>query len=269
MIFQMLQNQSCRLSKMLVIGMSDAVARAFLEIGDDTDKNNAYRTLHYVLAKLAVVMAPFTPFLSEELYQKLVGDESVHLLDWPVVGHVNKLVVDEMSVVRIIVNESLAKRAKEGIKIRQPLSKVKVYLDGEKANIEIDDEAKDIIKEEINVKEVEVEYSKKSNVKWAILIDLDTVITQSLKVEGLMREIIRSIQNSRKEAGLIVDDRINLTIFTENKEFRDAIAEYKDTIMAETLALDLSDDIERGWKIESKIEGVSVTISLEKATKSN
>jgi len=62
--------------------------RRFWKSGDDTDKNNAYTTLHYVLTQLAITLAPFTPFLSEELYQKLTGGESVHLLDWPVAGKV-------------------------------------------------------------------------------------------------------------------------------------------------------------------------------------
>jgi isoleucyl-tRNA synthetase len=57
--------------------------RRFWKAGDDDDKNNAYCTLHYVLVHLSMVLAPFTPFLAEELYQKLTGGESVHLLDWP------------------------------------------------------------------------------------------------------------------------------------------------------------------------------------------
>ena len=57
--------------------------RRFWKSEDDADKEQAYQTLHYVLARLSMVMAPFTPFLAEELYQKLTGGESVHLLDWP------------------------------------------------------------------------------------------------------------------------------------------------------------------------------------------
>src|SRR5258706_4938206 len=67
--------------------------KRFWKSGDDADKQAAYRTLHYVLVQLSLVMAPFTPFLAEELYQKLTGGESVHLLDWPDGGHINELLL--------------------------------------------------------------------------------------------------------------------------------------------------------------------------------
>src|SRR5680860_1548322 len=105
--------------------------RRFWKSGDDTDKNNAYRTLHYVLVQLSIVMAPFTPFLAEGLYQKLTGDESVHLLDWPKIGHINELVIDEMETLRGYVNQGLSIRALEHQKVRQPLSSVVVPSLGE------------------------------------------------------------------------------------------------------------------------------------------
>jgi isoleucyl-tRNA synthetase len=74
--------------------------RRFWKTEETADKNDAYCTLHYVLVHLAQVAAPFTPFLAEELYQKLTGGESVHLLNWPVAGRVNELVVGEMETVR-------------------------------------------------------------------------------------------------------------------------------------------------------------------------
>ncbi len=87
----------------------------------------AYRTLHYVLVRLSYVLAPFTPFLAEELYHNLTGDEeSVHLKDWLPAGRTNDLVAGEMETVRDYVNQGLSMRAKAGLKVRQPLASVTV-----------------------------------------------------------------------------------------------------------------------------------------------
>jgi isoleucyl-tRNA synthetase len=222
--------------------------RRFWKSGDDADKNNAYRTLHYVLVQLSQVMAPFTPFLAEELYQKLTGGESVHLLDWPKAGHVNELVVQDMETVREYVNLGLSIRAKERTKVRQPLASVTVPSLGKFVNFE------DILTEELNVKEV----------KQGKELSLDLEITPELKREGLMREVVRHVQNARKNAGLNVDDRIVLALVTDDQELQKAIGEYRETIMSETLAEELG---EAGYDYETdlKVEGAPLKVSLQKA----
>jgi len=100
--------------------------RRFWKSDSDTDKQAAYRTLHYILVQLAHVMAPFTPFLAEELYQKLTGGESVHLRDWPMVGHINELILQEMADIRLGIEQGLSKRAAAKIKVRQPLQEARV-----------------------------------------------------------------------------------------------------------------------------------------------
>lgn len=221
--------------------------RRFWKSGDDADKNNAYRTLHYVLVQLAQVMAPFTPFLAEELYQKLTGGESVHLLDWPVAGRVNELVVQDMETVREYVNLGLSIRAKERMKVRQPLASVTVPTLGEFVDFE------DILTEELNVKVV----------KHGKELMLDLTITPVLKREGLMREIIRHIQNARKNAGLNVDDRIVISLKTENSELQQAIIEHQKVIAAETLAGEFT-EITYKYETTVKIEDSSLMVSLEK-----
>lgn len=221
--------------------------RRFWKSGDDSDKNDAYRTLHYVLVHLAQIIAPFTPFLAEELYQKLTGGESVHLLDWPVAGRVNELVVSDMETVRDYVNVGLSIRAKERVKVRQPLASVSVPTLGTFVNFE------DILKDELNVKDVKV----------AKEVALDLELTPELKREGLMREIVRHIQASRKEAGLNVDDRIALSLSTNEAELSKAIDEYADVIRAETLA-DRMAEATFEYKKEVTVEGFSLLISLEK-----
>ncbi len=222
--------------------------RRFWKSGDDTDKNNAYRTLHYVLVRLSEVLAPFVPFLAEELYQKLTGGESVHLLDWPQSGHINELVIADMELVREYVNQGLSTRAKEQIKVRQPLASVAIPKSGQFVDFA------DILSEELNVKEVKVggEFA------------LDLVITPALKSEGLAREVIRHIQSARKEAGLNIDDRIELVLSTEDSELKQAIIEHKKTITDETLATDFADSGEKSFQITVKIDSFSLKIALQK-----
>jgi isoleucyl-tRNA synthetase len=220
-----------------------------LEVGDDDDKNNAYRTLHYVLVQLSMVMAPFTPFLSEELYQKLTGGDSVHLLDWPKVGHIDELILDEMATVRDYVNEVLSMRAKEGIKVRQPLATLRIPKEGKFVDFA------DVLKEELNVKNVT--YNPESE------LELDLDITPELRREGLMREVIRFVQNARKQAGLNIDDRIELCLSTESKELSSAIEEHKDTIESETLGK-LSDNISDGYEVTVKVDNSELKVTLKK-----
>lgn len=224
--------------------------RRFWKSGDDADKNNAYRTLHYVLVRLSYVLAPFTPFLAEELYQKLTGGESVHLLDWPVAGHVNELVVQDMEMVRDYVNAGLSIRAKERMKVRQPLASVTVPTLGEFVNFE------DILTEELNVKAVLLRPGEE--------LALDMEITPELKREGLMREVVRHVQNARKNAGLNVDDHIHVGFSTEDTELSAAIDEFTDVIGTEVLADTVGDKIYSQYEVEVKVEGVSLHISLEK-----
>ena len=222
--------------------------RRFWKSEDDGDKAEAYRTLHYVLMKLSVILAPFTPFLSEELYQNLGGGgESVHLLDWPSNYTVDQLVLDEMGTVREYVNQALSIRAKERLKIRQPLASVTVPTLGKFVNFE------DILAEELNVKKV-VQGDE---------LSLDLTLTPELKREGLMREVIRHIQATRKDAGLNVDDRIVLHLSTDNQELAAAIAEHEESIRAEVLADEMS-ATQLSYEKYVKVEGVDLQVSLQK-----
>lgn len=237
--------------------------KRFWKSEDDKDKIDAYKTLHHVLTRLSIILAPFAPFLSEELYTKLTGDKSVHLLDWPETGHINELLIHDMSLVRNIINDGLSKRATAGIKVRQPLGKV--TIEGIEDLIQ-EDELKSIIAEELNVKEVIFKKSSKQNIDqpagFSVAIDIN--ITDELKHEGIMREIIRAVQNGRKEAGLQVDDRIILNLSSEDKSIRRAVDTYKDLIMHETLAKEITGDEQALYKKQITINEAPLTFSIGK-----
>ena len=229
--------------------------RRFWKSEDDQDKLEAYSTLYYVLIYLAKIMAPFTPFLAEELYQKMTGagvmnseiPESVHLLDWPGAGVIDEMVLAQMAKTREIITAGLAERMKKTeteaqIKVRQPLAKL-VY-----AGEELDDFYEQIIMEEVNVKSVE----------HGEALVLDKTLTLELLEEGKIRELIRFVQAARKKAGLNVDDRIRLMVSMEVPET------YREMLMNEVLAEELVHEGNFAYDEIVKVQGENVAISLEK-----
>lgn len=240
--------------------------RRFWKSEDDGDKNDAYRTLHYVLVRLSYMLAPFTPFLAEELYHNLTGDnESIHLKDWLPAGEIDNSMLRDMNALRTAVNDGLSKRASEGIKVRQPLASVKlINTISQDTPAEVAQFLIDIAKDELNVKSVEiVADSESESAQPSVVYDL--TITPELKREGLMREIVRHVQSARKQAGLQIDDRIVLSISSDDSEISQAVDAFADVIKSETLAVELNSVVDESEKYDAKIEGKLVEISLKKA----
>ena len=238
--------------------------RRFWKSEDDGDKNDAYRTLHYVLVRLSYILAPFTPFLAEELYYNLTGDtESIHLKDWLPAGEINRAMLRDMNALRAAVNDGLSKRAAEGIKVRQPLASAKlVSTISQNTPEEVAQFLVDIARDELNVKSVEVVTGSELDIpevstQPSVVYDLN--ITPELKREGLMREIVRHVQSARKKAGLQVDDRIILQLTTNDDQLRQAINEHRATIAAETLASFGESNSNRS---KATIEGAEFDIAL-------
>ena len=222
--------------------------RRFSKNENKEDKKAAFSTLYYISIYLAKLLAPFTPFLAEELYQKMTGkEESVHLLDWPEAGNIDEKILEEMARTRNIITDALALRmqrsdTEDQIKIRQPLSNL-VYP-GEKLN----DFYEQIIAEEVNVKSV-------ANGKE---LKLDKTLTEDLKREGYARELVRAIQSARKKAGLAPGDKIRLSLSVE------APSEHLDFIKAEVLTDNIELDGNYAYDEIAKVNGENITISLEK-----
>jgi isoleucyl-tRNA synthetase len=176
---------------------------------------SAKQTLYYVLKTIAKLMAPFAPFSAEDIWQKLKTNDdvlSVHLTEWPKAlltglalnkGEVPKAegVIAEMQKVRDVCTEGNALRKKLNIAVKQPLSSFTVAGD-------LSNNYFEIIKDELNVKEILI----------GTEFTYDTIITPELKREGNYRELVRALQDLRKETGLTPDDIINLKISENSKE---------------------------------------------------
>jgi isoleucyl-tRNA synthetase len=163
----------------------------------------AQQTLGWVLTNCSKVMAPITPFISELIYQNIVGDgESVHLTFWPKISADSDVGLEnEMVFVRELVEQIHAVRKEKTIPVKQPLAKVTIYADRKKISSELET----LLLEEVNVKTVVWGSQEKE-----LRIELDTVITSELKTEGDMRELIRSVQNLRKTQKLGISEHISL-----------------------------------------------------------
>jgi len=195
------------------------------------DLEEASIVLGYVLLEVSKLLAPFVPFLSEIIYKKvsLKENSSVHLEDYPKSKKefISKALEKKMEKVREVVSLALAKRKEASLKVRQPLALLKIK-EKEFKNLK-EKELLDLIKEEVNVKKVVLDKNIKTQV------ELDTKITKELKEEGILREIIRKIQEARKNLGLTKDDIIKI-YFDGEKDILEIFEKYKKTIKKETLA---------------------------------
>ena len=232
--------------------------RRFWKSEDDSDKLQAYQTLHWTLVTICQLLAPWAPFMSDWLYRHLTEDiatapQSVHLSDWPATGESDHQILEDMDIVRRYVNDGLAKRSENKIKVRQPLATATL-----KGPHKISQGLNDIICEELNVKKVQ--YQKSDDIS----VDIDTAITPSLKNEGIARDIVRNIQSCRKEAGLQIENRIKLSLSSDSAEIASAVDEFEKLISLETLTQHFSSRPE-GYQFAKtvSVEGHELTIELE------
>lgn len=169
----------------------------------EAERDATLSVMYEILVNVAKLLAPFMPFISEEMYRNLTEENSVHLKDYPLGDRsfLNDKLVTDMAWVRKISEGGHAKRKEAGIKLRQPLASVSYKLP-EKLSSELEE----ILAQELNVKKVE--YQKSSDAEPSI--NLDTKITQELEEEGEARGLIRQIQQTRKEQDLTLADKTKI-----------------------------------------------------------
>ena len=312
--------------------------------GPSEDKRSGYGTLFECLPTLARLIAPFTPFVAEELWRNLSGaersadgvPESVHLTDYPepTPDRVDASLDAAMRTARDIVSLGRTVRTDAKVRTRQPLARAVVHHAGDRAALE---PLLDLVAEELNVKEVafaesaeqlagwrakpnfrtlgprlgprvkglaavlveedgsvasrlaagepveveleggsvtlgpdDVDLSQETQEGWGVAAEggltvaLDLDVTPELRREGLAREVVRAVQDARKAAGLEVTDRIVLRLQASGG-LADAIAEHRDRIAGETLAVDITHEPIAGAGETVEIDGDRLSIDLRRA----
>ena len=222
------------------------------------DYLDASNTLRSVLESISMLIAPFAPFFADALYQAMGNDGSVHLMGWP---KAEKKLIDEklirrMSEVRILASQALALRANLGVKVRQPLQKLKIKNQKSK----IDTELTEILKDEVNVKEVIVDPQSKEE------LEFDMHITPELHAEGILRELIRSIQDLRQDAKLKPKDRIEVFVETGDQALKNILSSHHEMLKKEVGAASIL--LKKGGKIfahaDAKIDNTDVWMGINK-----
>lgn len=249
-------------------------ARAIESLVDDLSRwyirrsrsrNDMVKILLHCLMEIAKMTAPFAPFFADALYKSLVvGDKSVHLENFPQANQkfIDKDLNKKMDEVRRLATSALALRAAANIKVRQPLSSLKI-----KSNpLSLDNELFEVLADEINVKKVSVDESLQEE------IFLDTNISEELKQEGMAREINRAIQSLRAEADLKPGEKIEtyLEVSAERKDAKDAfnstIAYHSESLKATTgsTAIYMKRTDKFDAESETKIYDIPVWIAIKK-----
>ncbi|MBI2645057.1 isoleucine--tRNA ligase [Candidatus Uhrbacteria bacterium] len=215
--------------------------------GDDgADKIFAQETLAEILHTLAKGMAPFTPFIAEEIYQEVARQnkkESVHLEEWPVakIDLVDDMLERQMQEVREIVETVHALRARAGIKVRQPLGELVCTRD-------LDDALYTIIAEEVNVKHARRCADLPGGDDWAVhrhgecVVALNTFVTRELALEGLYREFVRQVNAQRKTLGLTVRDRVGVQYISDDSDIHSMMAMHHADIQRSILASEVFEE---------------------------
>jgi len=272
--------------------------RRFWKSGADADKLAAYSTLYTCLVTLTKLLAPFTPFVAEAMYQNLVrsvdaeAPQSVHLAAWPQADAalVDDQLIHDTRLVMRVVSLGRAARSKAGIKVRQPLAVAAAFVHNV-AQAEGLRRLSGQVLEELNVKQLEVidtaeafEGGKAVEHPTDLLallphgaalaedeagyaVGIDTAITPELADEGLARELVHRIQNMRKAAGFEIADRISL-YYSDAQRLRRVFADYGDYVREETLAEEIAEGRapDAAYVEEQMVEGEKVTFAVRRVS---
>jgi isoleucyl-tRNA synthetase len=257
--------------------------RRFWKSESDADKLAAYTTLYECLTTLSRLLAPFTPFLAEELYQNLVrpvspdAPESVHLADFPAAAEsrIDKQLMADIQLAMRVSSLGRAMRSEAGIKVRQPLSRIDVFVKTSSQREILEKPAIQAqIMEEVNVKALRIEDFPPDiasggglTVGSDLRVDFDRKITPELEAEGIAREIVRRLQAMRRAAGFEIADHI-VTYYQGDDYIKGimtdkTLAEY---IKQETLSQKIIDAVpeENAFSERHKISGYNVLLGVKR-----
>jgi len=254
--------------------------RRFWKSEEDADKLAAYNTLYQCLVTLSKLLAPFVPFIAEEIYRNLVcsvnqqAPESVHLTDFPLANEakIDNSLDGEVRLAMKVASLGRAARAKAGIKVRQPLAKAIITLTQEGERGTLQKSVADVM-DEINVKELEFVkdtlsedtpyYAMANDGKYWVAVD--TRLSPQLKDEGASREIVRHIQTMRRAAGFDVADHI-ATYYQGKEDIVRVMKDYGGYIKQETLSLELVESLppEGAYIEEHRISNSDVLLAVSK-----
>jgi isoleucyl-tRNA synthetase len=228
------------------------------------DKNNALTVLRYVLLQLSKLMAPYAPFIAENIYLDLRAadaPESVHLCEWPSAQFaVDAIVLEKMMEVRVIVEAGLALRAAQNVKIRQALGQVVIKND-------LAEKYLDILKEELNIKEITVAAEFPSAEQWQAseVIAMDFAMTEELLLDGTARELVRFINIERKNAGFTINDEAKVIYSCESEIIKKAIDVMSDYLQKNTRSQEFVFDEAVKEQVKAiKINGEEFFLKVEK-----
>lgn len=229
----------------------------------DSDFEDASYTLSYCLLQVSKLISPFSPFISEAMYQTLKDNvfdydfkKSVHLENWPKEkGEYDSELIENMKRVRDFASLALSQREKAQIKVRQPLQTLKIKgkeLEGQNDLLEV-------LKEEVNVKEVEFGSDMEEEV------ELNTEVSYKLKKEGWLRDILRKIQGMRKSAGFEPGEEIELGIESDD-EIEELIMDNKEGVKNKVGATKIQRKSLKNFDAdkETKIENFDLKLTLRK-----
>ncbi len=254
--------------------------RRFWKSENDTDKLSAYNTLYQSLVTVIKLLAPFMPFVAEEMYHNLVSSvdknapESIHLIDFPVADE-SKIDPDLSMDTRLAMRVSSlgrAARSQAGIKVRQPLAKVLVYVSSNRDREGLERLASQVL-EELNVKAIEfVESADELGNQGCILctegglsVGVSKEISAELLAEGLAREIVHRLQTMRRSAGFEIADYIT-TYYQGDSYVKQVMSDFANYIRQETLSRQLEEvKPPEGAYIEThKLSGYTIELGVKK-----
>lgn len=197
--------------------------RVGMGVVNTEDRQNFLETCKYILVNLSIALSPLLPFISEEIFISLTGKESVHLEKWPDLGlfEVENDLVYDMHTVRQIVEIGHRVRKENKIKVRQPLSSVRIGIPKNLAfkKIQYQKDYEKLVRSELNIKNIVLTATKSD----CIDITYDLTLTKELRLEGEMRDLVREIQICRKNLGFQRNDLIKVALPSRFKIFEDMI----------------------------------------------